>query len=278
MLSSAWAPLALFLLGHTALPTQEPRERLPGWNASFAVPPGWRVLQNSGRAAALTDTAESSAIFVAAGFLATAAEAAGELRAMFEDLHYDATPIRALTDTTIAGRRALVAHYRGASRAGTVEARAAVVFTTHGTGVTVLGLGGGEESGAVAALVARVAASVDAAAPVTNTDWLQGLAGHWQYVPPASAAQDSSAAGAAVIDESLRFDGRERFIWHSRTIVTVRVPGTGPFTAAGPSDSGAYSVVGNTLVLQGQAGRRALDISLNGERLSIAGRVFRRKG
>jgi len=273
----ASAALALLLLGNAARRAQEPRERLPGWNASFVVPPGWRVLQNSGRAAALGDVTESSAVFVAASFLATTADAADELRAVFEDLHYDATPVQALTDTTIAGRRALVAHYRGASQAGPVEARAAVVFTTHGTGVTVLGLAGGDRSGAVAALVARVAASVDAAAPVTNTAWITGLAGQWQHIPPASAARDSGAAGTAVVEESFQFDGRERFAWHSRTVVTVRGAGTGPFTAAGASDSGGYSVVGNTLVLRGQARRRVLDIGLNGEQLSIGGRVFRRK-
>lgn len=271
-----WAPLAVLLLP-AALPAQQARERLPGWNASFAVPAGWRVLQNSGRAAALTDSLESGAIFVAAGFLVTAADAADELRAMFEDLHYDATPVRAPADTTIAGRRAWVAHHRGAGRAGPVETRAAVVFTSHGTGVTVLGLAGADRSGAIATVVARVAASVEAAAPTTNTAWIASLEGHWQYVPPASAAKDSSAAGTAVIDEWLEFDGRERFFWRSRTIVAVHVPGTTPLTAASASDSGSYSVVGNTLVLRGQGRRRALDIRLTGDRLGLGGRAFQRK-
>ena len=272
----AWAAVALLVLV-AALPAQQLREHLPGWNVSFAVPTGWRVLQNSGRAAALADSLDSSAIFVAAGFLATAADAADELRAMFEDLHYVATPVREPADTTIAGRRALIAHYRGAGRAGPVETRAAVVFTTHGTGVTVLGLASGDRSDAVAEIVVRVAASLDAAAPHTNEAWIAGLAGHWQYVPPASAAKDSSAAGRAVIDEWLEFDGRERFTWRSRTIVSVHVPGTGPLTAEASSDSGTYSVVGSTLVLRGQARRRALDIHLAGERLSLGGRVFQRK-
>lgn len=272
----AWAVLVLpVLIG--AFPAQQPRERLPGWNASFGVPSGWHVLQNSGRAAALTDSLESSAVFVAAAYLATSADAADELRAMFADLHYSADPVRPPKDTTIAGRRALVAHYRGAGRAGPVEARTAVVFTTHGTGVTVLGLTGGDRSSAVAEIVIRVAASLDAAAPVTNAAWTAGLAGHWQYVPPPAAAADSSPAGKAVVDEWLEFDGRERFSWSSRTIVSMLVLGPGPLTAEATSDSGTYSVVGSTLVLRGQAGRRAVDIRLGGEQLSLGGRVFQRK-
>lgn len=259
MSDRVWVVIALLTVGSGALQAQGARERLPGWNASFAVPTGWRVLQRSGRAAALTDTLETAAVFVAATFLATAADAAAELRAMFEDLHYAATPVGTPIDTTIGGRRAQVGSYHGAGRAGPVDARSVVVFTVHGTGVTVLGVTSAERSAAVAAVVLRVAASIEAAAPATNSAWLSGLAGHWKYVPPPAAAQDSTAAGTAAIDEWLEFDGRERFTWRSRTVVSMRLPGAGPLVAERDRDSGTYTVVGNTLVLRG-ASTRALEI------------------
>ena len=269
----AWAVLAFLTVGSTALSGQGTREHLPGWNASFGIPAGWRLAQRSGRAAALTDTMETAVVFLAATFLSTPGDAATELRALFADLHYKADTGGAPADTTISGRRAQVGHYRGAGLAGPVVAHSAVVFTAHGTGVTVLGVSTAEHAAAVAAVVLRVAASIDAAAPVTNGAWVANLTGRWKYIPP-PAARDSNAAGSAVIDEWLEFAGRERFTWRSRTV--VRLPGTGPFVSEGDNDGGTYTVVGSTLVLRGGSGSRALDIQLTGDRLSVAGRLFQR--
>jgi hypothetical protein len=258
-------------------PAQAMRERLSGWNASFGVPAGWRVVRNSGRAAALTDTLETSAVFVTASYLATGAEAGAELRALFADMHYEATAVEAPRDTMISGRRAQLLHFQGAGRAGPVATRAAVLFTTHGTGVTVVGLAPAGRSASLGAVVLRLAASIEATAPTINSAWLGALAGHWTYVPPPGAARDSTPAGTAAIDEWLEFDGRERFIWSSRTVVTVSVSGASPLVAEADHDSGTYTVVGTTLVLRGRSRRRVLDIQLAGERLSIGGRAYRRR-
>src|SRR6185503_8610640 len=98
-----WSLARLLLMCAAVAPPQEPRERLPGWNASFAIPSGWRVLQVSGRAAVLTDSLESGALFVTAGYLKTSADAEAELAAMFADLHYRATATGALKDTAFSG-------------------------------------------------------------------------------------------------------------------------------------------------------------------------------
>jgi hypothetical protein len=271
------AAIALLALPLAPGQAQAGRERLPGWNVTFGVPTGWRVARVSGRAAALTDSLDASAVFVTAGYLATGDEAAAELRAMFADMHYEATAIGAPRDTTIAGRRVQLVHFQGSGRAGPVDTRAAVLFTTHGTGVTVVAFAPARNSAPLGQVVVRIAASIEAAAPTINSAWVSALGGHWTYVPPPGAARDSTAAGKAAIDEWLEFDGRERFTWSSRTVVSVSVPGASPLVAEADRDSGTYTVVGNTLVLRGEARRRLLDIQLDGDRLSIGGRAYRRK-
>jgi hypothetical protein len=273
----ALAAIALLAAHPAHASAQTVRERLPGWNVTFGVPAGWRVVRNSGRAAALVDTLEASAVFVTASYLATGSEAAAELRAMFADMHYEATAVGAPRDTMISGSRAQLAHFQGSGRAGLVETRVAVLFTPHGTGVTVFGLAPAGGAAALAGIVLRIAASIEAAAPAINAAWLSALVGHWTYIPPPGAAHDSSAAGKAAIDEWLEFDGRQQFTWSSRTVVTVSVPGASPLVAEADRDSGTFTVVGNTLVLRGQSRRRVLDVQLAGDRLSIGGRSYRRK-
>jgi len=261
-------------MGPATLLAQGQRERLAGWNASFAIPSGWRVLQVAGRAAALTDSLESGALFVSAAYVATPVEAQAELTAMFADLHYTATATAAPTDTIIGGHRAMVATYQGAGRAGPVATRVAVVFSDYGTGITIVGLGPPERFTQVADVVGRVAATVQAELPATNVAWVAALSGHWDYVPPASAVRDSSAAGRVAIEEWLEFDGHERYRWRSRTVVSVR--GANPLTAENQDDTGTYTVVGSTLVLRGKR-TRTVDIRLNADDLSLSGRGFRRK-
>jgi len=268
--------IVLATLGMTLAPlvAQDRREVLSGWNASFAVPSGWRVLQVEGRAAALTDSLESGAVFVTAGYMTTAAEAQSELLAMFVDLHYSATATSAPKDTTIGTRPAMIATYSGAGRAGTIVTKAAVVFSNFGTGVMVIGLAKPDRFGRVSETVSQIAASIQVSLPATNVAAVSGLAGHWDYVPPAAAAHDSTAAGKVSIDEWLEFDGHERFTWHSRTIVSVR--GAAPLTAENRDDAGTYTVVGTTLVLRGKRAR-AIDIHLEAGNLSLGGRAYRRK-
>jgi hypothetical protein len=266
--------LSLIMIG--ALTAQvPPRENIPGWNTSFAVPSGWRVLRVSGRAVALTDSLETSALFVTVAYAPTAADAQVELNTMFADLHYTPTSTAAPRDTTLGTHPALIAAYTGAGRAGPIDSRAAVVFSRYGTSVTVLGLATPARSAALAAAVLNVAVSVEPGLPATNVAWIAALAGHWDYVPPPSAARDSSPAGKVTVTESLVFDGHERFTRQARTIVEVR--GANPMTAESQADSGTYTVVGSTLILRGTAQPYPVDIRLAGDTLDFAGRPFRRK-
>jgi hypothetical protein len=266
------APLLFICVADS--PAQEQRERLPGWNASFAIPSGWRVLQVSGRAAVLTDSLESGALFVTAGYLKTSADAEAELAAMFADLHYRATPTVAMKDTAFSGHPALIATYTGSTRTGSVQSRAAVVFSTYGTGVVILGVTAAERFSTMSAAVAQVASSIEALLPATNVAAVSALSGHWDYVAPAAAARDSTATGKVAIDEWLEFDGRERFTWHSRTVVAV--PGATTMIIENRDDAGTYTVVGKTLILRGKT-PRALDIMLAANALSVSGRAFQRK-
>src|SRR6185503_3400848 len=166
-----WSLARLLLMCAAVTPTQEPRERLPGWNASFAIPSGWRVLQVSGRAAVLTDSAESGALFVTVGYMKSSLEAEAELTAMFADLHFRATATAPIKDTAFTGHPALIATYQGTTRTGTVNARAAIVFSSYGTGVVILGVTAAERFPVMAAAVAQVASSIEALLPATNVAW-----------------------------------------------------------------------------------------------------------
>jgi hypothetical protein len=231
------------------------------------------VLQVSGRAAALTDSAESGALFVAASYSRTTEDAENELKSLFADVRYAATTSD-LKDTAIAGHRAIVASFSGAGGTGAVLARAIVVFSDFGTAVAAIGLARPERFAAIAAAVVSVASSVEAGLPTTNVATIAALKGHWEYAPPASAARDSSAAGTAAVQESLDFDGREHFTRAARTVVTLR--GGTPVTAESDDDSGTYTVVGNTLILRGKGKARAVDIRLTGDDLNFGGRPFHR--
>jgi hypothetical protein len=266
-------PLLALLVAVPVLRTQAPRERLPGWNASFAIPSGWKLVQTSGRAAALTDSAETGAVFVTVAYLATAAAAADELATLFADVHYTPTVTAAPHDTILGGHRATVASYSGAGRTGPILSRAVVVFSDYGTGVTILGLAPAARFPAIAAAVADIAASIEAQLPATNVALVAALRGRWDYEAAASSP-DSNAAGSATVRESLDFDGHERFTRAARTIVTIR--GGQPVTAASEDDSGTYTVVGATLILRGKAKPRLVDIRLTGDELSVGGRAFRR--
>lgn len=257
------------------LVAQAPRERLPGWNASFAVPSGWKVAGVSGRAVALTDSTDSGALFITAAYLTNAADAQAELDALFADLHYAPTVTAAPADTVIGAHRAIVASYSGAGRDGPIVSRAAIVFSDYGTGITVLGLARAARQTAVVTAVAQLAASVQADMPATNVALVAALRGHWDYAPPPAAAQDSTAAGTATVHEWLEFDGRDRFTQQSRTIVAIR--GGNPITAESDDDTGTYTAVGNTLILRGKGKPRAIDARLAGDTLSLGGRAYRRQ-
>jgi hypothetical protein len=264
-----WGTLLLAL----AVALQGPRERLPGWNATFAIPSGWRILQVSGRAAALSDSGESSALFVAAALITTRADALFELEAMFADLRYTATATSPPRDTTFGARRALVTSYSGTGRAGIVETRAAVVFTAHGTAVIVVGLAGPERFAAISATVAGVAASIDAGKPLTHVEWVRSLSGRWDYTERARSSGDS--AGTITLEEWLEFDGRERFRSHSRAVVSLS--GASPIEAHSVADTGTYTVIGSTLVLRGATRTRSLDVRLAANELQVGPKVFRRR-
>lgn len=246
---------------------QDGREHLPGWNASFAIPSGWRVIQRSARAVALTDSLESGIVLVTAALMRTRADALSELSVLFQDLHYNPTSTSTSPDTTIGAFSGFVASYSGAAGRGAVETRAAVAITAFGTGVMVLGMATPDRVEKVKEAVQKAAASIQAAAPVTNTVWLGGLSGHWDLVPPDS--------GQASTEEWFEFDGRERFSWHSR--IVVRLSGAAPIEAEAQRDSGSYTVIGRTLVLRGAAKVRALEIELDGAALRLSGRPFRRQ-
>jgi hypothetical protein len=179
-----------------------------------------------------------------------------------------------LKDTAFGRHAALIATYQGSTRTGTVQSRAAIVFSSYGTGIVILGVTTAERFPPMSAAVAQVASSVEALLPATNVASVSALSGHWDYVAPASAAHDSTATGKVAIDEWLEFDGRERFTWHSRTVVAV--PGAAPTVIENRDDAGTYTVVGKTLILRGKT-PRALDITLATNSLSVSGRAFRRK-
>jgi hypothetical protein len=254
------------------LVAQAPGVRLPGWNVAFLPPPGWHLAQISGRAAGLTDTLDSGALFIAAAVLDSTPDAVAELRLVFEDLRYDATPVAGARDTTLRGRRALLAVYRGTPQAATgpVEAHVVTVFGSGRTGALVLGFAPSGRSDAVARAVLLVAATLDVGPLQRDSALAAGLAGRWRY-----ARTDSSAGGQVTVEEVLEFDGRERFSRRTQTVVAAaRLPGV--VGTEPEEDGGTYLAVGASLVLLGRRARRTLDVRLDGDRLTLGARAFRR--
>jgi hypothetical protein len=254
-------------LAFALLSLQDGPEHLAGWNASFAIPSGWHVVQRSARAVALSDSLESGILLVTAAFISTAGGAQEELRVLFQDLHYRPDSSAAPRDTTVAGGSGLVANYTGTGGHGPVAARALVAFTRFGTGVVILGMASPEHLERVTAAVQQAGASISAAAPETNATWIGALSGHWDLVP--------HAASQASFEEWFEFDGRSRFTWRSR--IVVKLGDAAPIEAEQRADSGTYTVVGRSLILRGRDLARSLDMELEGATLRLSGRPFRRK-
>jgi hypothetical protein len=76
-------------------------------------------------------------------------------------------------------------------------------------------------------------------------------------------------------------DGAGRFQWTSSASVSVTTPSlsSGAGTAGGASassDQGTYTVIGNTLVLNGQQGQQAFQLQILGDRIIADGRTYLR--
>jgi hypothetical protein len=129
-------------------------------------------------------------------------------------------------------------------------------------------------------VVDRVAASVQAQAPVVNQQAMAALAGKWMYYAGKADGVTSATGGASRShEEFVTFDGRANYAWESSTSVSVTTPGTtsGAGTAGGASsnaDQGTYVVIGNTLVIKGRQGQMAFALQLAGDRFTADGRTY----
>ena len=90
----------------------------------------------------------------------------------------------------------------------------------------------------------------------------------------------SSGGASRSYKETLVFDGQGSYRWSSAAQVAVTTPGVSAGSASGATtdgDQGSYTVIGNTLVLEGTKGQLAVDIQLGNRQLLAAGKRYARQ-
>ena len=109
-LSTAGLPAAT--VAQTAAP------RLEGWNATYALPAGWRITQQQGRVHALAPATNDLLVYVVAGPYQTFDEVALELPKAFQLLGVTGMPASQPVASTVRQMRAMTADYMGQDRSG----------------------------------------------------------------------------------------------------------------------------------------------------------------
>jgi hypothetical protein len=252
-----------------------------GWNISYQVPAQWQVSQTTGRLEMLASTSSAGAIFVARGMYHSFDQATADLSTFYQSLNLQAYPVEPPSESTIGGFKAMSATYASQDQAGrTVQGRFIALLTPHGTGLNLLAMTTAEQMPGLRSTLEQLAASVKAGPPQVNQQAVAALAGTW--ILYAGKYEGGSRVGGTTSnshEETVVFDGRGSFQYQSTSSVMVVTPGyTGDASgASGSSDQGTYTVIGNTLVLQGTKGQFAVDYQLQGGQLTAAGKTYLRQ-
>jgi uncharacterized protein (TIGR03067 family) len=278
--------LALFAAPLVVASAQSPR--FDAWKLSYAIPEGWRMTAQQGRVHSLGPTTNDAAIYVAPGPYQTFDEVAAELPKAFTALGLQGMPNGQPQGGTVGGMQSMSLTYVGRDGAGTpLEAKVIAVLTPHGTGLVALGV-------TRMGLMARLAPAMDQAmngiatsgAPVPDAQAIAALRGKWMYFS-GSTSGGSRITGSSnrSYEENVEFDGLGRYAWSSSASVSVTTPetgGVGGGSSAGGAnagnDQGTYTVIAGTLVTQGRAGKRIVDVQILTDRIIADGRTYFRNG
>ncbi len=268
---------------HAALSTDP---RAAAWNLRYAAPEGWRA-QELGAITVYGSPDTSRAVFVGRAMFTTYDEALATTAALAQSVGLQTTGVsEAPTESTVAGLRATTASYVGYNAAGyPSEGRLMVLFTPHGTSLTLFGVSGPEGAAEVRGVIARVAASVRAGAPSIDGAAARALAGRWVYSDGSFDRMRTSTSNRGV-EATLLLDG-EFFQLTSNSWVSVDVrrasAGESPVDLGGSEssrsaqDAGRYAVIGREVVFRGTRGQLVVPFALQGATLTLGATTYGRQ-
>jgi len=255
--------------------------RLEGWNATYALPAGWRITQQQGRVHALAPATNDLLVYVVAGPYQTFDEVALELPKAFQLLGVTGMPASQPVASTVRQMRAMTADYMGQDRSGMpIQSRVIAVLSSQGSGVVVLGFARAGGATALAPALDAVVQGLEVTGPpVVNQQAVAALRGKWMaYSGRADGGSSVLGSTARSAEETVEFDGRGRFAYASSASVSVSTPGMGGMAggASAANDQGTYTVIGTTLVVRGQRGMSALELQIQGDRIVADGKTYLR--
>jgi len=253
----------------------------PGWNVGYELPAGWVVRQTTGRVHVLGSQNQAGAIFVAPGLYESVDDVLADMGAFQRLARISGRPIEGPTDTALAGLPAVIATFSGQNEYGRpVSTRLAGVFTPHGTGVVVVGVAAPTAFPELRTTVESLAGTVTGGPPQLNPEAAQRIVGLWlRYLDGQPPGPDPQQDQERSIEDTIEFEEGGRFVWKSSIYLAAEARGRAddPTTTAGESDRGVYRVVGETLVLRGQAGQRIYPLAQSDGRLSLDGATYYRR-
>lgn len=259
-------------------------EKFSGWNISYQIPRGWRVQHTLGRTHMLSAGVANQLLFVAPGMYTNINDVQNDVMLFLQSQNTTGN----LSAQPVAVKFGV---YNGAAATlnlqnqlmGTFNGKVIALFTPHGTGVIVMAVAPAAQFLQTANLAETLAASVKAQAPQMNSQAVARLAGSWvYYAGRSSASLANSGSASSSYEETVHFDGRGNFQWHSSSQVSVdsRVTEGGYSTGASnfgsDQDAGTYVVIGNSLILKGRKGQFVMDFILQGGKLVAGGKSYLR--
>ncbi len=275
--------VALALLVTPLAAASQPAARFDAWRIAYAIPDGWRITAQQGRVHSLGTGGNDAVLYLAPGPYQSFEEVAAELPKAFTALGLQGMPNTQPQGGTHGGMRSMSITYVGRDATGTpLEAKVLAVLTPHGTGVVALGV-------TRMGMMARLAPAMDQAmngitasgTPVPDAQAIAALRGKWMYFS-GSTSGGSRITGSSnrSYEENVEFDGTGRYAWSSSASVSVTTPeiGVGGGSSAGGAnagnDQGTYTIIGNTLVLQGRAGKTIVDVQILADRIIADGKTY----
>lgn len=265
-------------------PTED--QRAAAWNLRYDAPQGWRA-QEMGAITVYGSPDTSRAVFVGRAMFASFDEALATTAMLAQSVGLQTTGVsQPPTETMVAGLRATTASYVGYNAAGLPsEGRMMVLFTPHGTSLTLFGVSGPEAAAEVRAVVDRIGASVRAGAPALDAAAAQALAGRWVYSDGSFNRSRTSTSNRGV-EATLLMDG-QGFQFSSNSWVSVDVRRTpagespvdlgGAESSRSTQDAGRYAVIGREVVFRGSRGQLVMPFSLQGGTLTIGTTTYARQ-
>jgi hypothetical protein len=271
-----------FCIGLTATgPTGGEQVVFPGWNLGYTPPDGWYVRQTVRRVHVLGSEAEQGTIFLAPGLYESADDVLVSMKSFSRLARINARLTQGPNDTTFAGLPAVLASFSGEGEFGRpIATRLAGVFSPHGTGMLVLGVAPPAGFQQMRRSVEALAATVTAQPPDVKPGAAHDLVGLWlRYRDGQPPGPDPERDETRSIEDTIEFEEGGTYVWKSSVYLAAEARGRAddPTTTAGESDRGVYRVIGDVLVLKGQAGQRVYDLSLSGDRLSLDGATYYRR-